>query len=198
MSTELRNYYNNKYEKGGEYYRLYGRYNEEGGRCPSPHYGRSALYIDTILQGKVDSVILEIGCGTGALLWELKKIGYQNIQGIDISDRVKELSIIPGAILQGEAVKLNFEDKSFNLIVSIGTYEHIPREELELSFKEIIRVGEKAILWIDRNKDDADHTFNKDEEWWVNKIADSVDMKSIIVDKKMVGGSGIHPILINF
>ena len=197
MANNLKEYYDMKYDTG-DYRSLYGYLEKHS--LPS-HYLLCALYIRDILMVDIRSKILEVGCGTGALLYAMKSIGYdgyENMIGIDISDKARDLSIMPDITFQGDAAEMNFKDKSFDLIVSIGVYEHLRIEDLDSSLKEIIRVGRKAVLWIDKDKKNSDHCFNEDEIWWANRIAKVTNTTSICVDKKMAGGSGIHPILVNF
>lgn len=198
MITDPRQFYNEKYDKG-TYRFLYGNYRQNGIVAPLPsHYISCALYMKCILHIDVNDKILEIGCGTGAFLWEMNRLGYQNIIGIDVADKAKEFSIMPEVTFQGNAAKINFEDNNFDLVVSIGVYEHLTAEDFEPSLKEITRVGKRAVLWIDMDEGNSDHIFNEDEEWWASKIVEVANAKSAFVDKKMIGGSGTHPILINF
>lgn len=197
MINNLKKYYDTKYNTG-DYRDLYGGAKQDVKGVLPPHYLLCALYIKNILLVSAENKILEVGCGVGSLLYEMNSLGYQNIMGIDISDKARELSIMPDIIFQGEAERINFEDQRFDLIISIGTYEHIIPEHLDLSLKEILRVGRKAVLWIDSNEEDVDHYFNEDEMWWANRIIEVTNAKSVYVDKKMTGGSGTHPILVNF
>ena len=198
MSNEMRIFYNDKYN--GESYRgmyadyIFGKY-----IILPAHYTDCARYIKNVLCVDIEDKILEIGCGTGALLFAMNKhLDYENITGIDISDVAKELSIAPEVTFQGDASKLNFVNKEFDLVVSIGTYEHLIEKDIEASFNEVVRVGKKAVLWIDKDKGNSDHIFNEDPEWWARKIVEIAGAESAFVDKDMKGGSGTNPILINF
>jgi len=202
MSNEMKIFYNDKYNSKS-YRGMYANYIFDKYIILPAHYTDCARYIKNTLHIDTDAKILEIGCGTGALLFVMNKnLDYQNMIGIDISDVAKELSIVPDITFQGDASKLDFADKEFDLIVSIGTYEHLIERDIESSFNEVVRVGQRAILWIDKdknmNKSNPDHVFNEEEEWWAYKIAEATNAKSIFVDKTMKGGSGTNPILINF
>ena len=196
-TVDSRKYYNEKYDTG-DYRGLYGGLDKNDVGVLPIHYLLSALYIRYGLLVDTDSKVLEIGCGVGAFLYEMKRIGYDNIAGIDISDKAKELAIMPDIINQGDAAKLKVQDNAFDLLVSIGTYEHINIEDLDTSLKEIVRVSKKAVLWIDRDETNSDHNFNENESWWADRIADITNAKTIYVDERMIGGAGTHPILVNF
>jgi len=202
MLNEMKMFYNDKYN-GDAYRNMYTHYIFDKYIILPAHYTDCARYIKNILCIGIDDKILEIGCGTGALLFVMNKnLRYKNMIGIDVSDIAKELSIVPEITFQGDAAKLNFIDKEFDLIVSIGTYEHLIERDIEASFNEVVRVGKRVVLWIDNDgdadKSNPDHVFNEDEEWWARKIAEVTNAKSVFVDRKMIGGSGTNPILINF
>jgi len=202
MSNEMKIFYNDKYNSKS-YRGMYANYIFGEYIILPAHYTDCARYIKNTLCIDTDAKILEIGCGTGALLFVMNKnLDYQNMIGIDISDVAKELSIAPDVTFQGDASKLDFADKTFDLIVSIGTYEHLTEENIEASFNEVVRVGKKAVLWIDNDRDadksNPDHIFNEGEEWWARKIAKITNAESVFVDKDMEGGSRTNPILINF
>jgi predicted TPR repeat methyltransferase len=91
-----------------------------------------------------DSTILDAGVGTGALGSLLNLLGYNNLSGIDMSDGMlakaaerKCYSDLRKAVL-GE--KLDFVDRSFDAIVSTGTFTegHAPAS----AFDELVRLLE--------------------------------------------------------
>jgi len=77
--------------------------------------------------------ILDIGCGTGHFLYILKKLGYTNYWGIDISKEsvqfciehiTKNVQVADGyEFLQGHK-------NNWNLIVMNDVIEHIPKEKI--------------------------------------------------------------------
>lgn len=77
--------------------------------------------------------ILDIGCGYGSLIYYLKKQGYQNLSGIDVSEgQVKvahELGITE--VMQGDLISFLLEHKnSFDVILGIDIIEHFSKDEL--------------------------------------------------------------------
>ena len=82
---------------------------------------------------------MDIGCGKGFLLFEIKKL-LPNIKitGIDISKHAIECA--PKEISKYLSVydatkKLNFEEKSFNLTISINTMHNFKIFDLIMHFK---------------------------------------------------------------
>lgn len=88
--------------------------------------------------------ILEVGCAKGFLLHDLLQVlpGLK-IKGIDISDYAvsQALPDVRGDILVGDAASLPFEDKSFDLVLSINTLSELPAEACKKAMYEIGRVS---------------------------------------------------------
>ena len=89
------------------------------------------------------SKILDIGCGKGFLLYEIKKLIPEiELKGIDISqyaiDHAKPE--IKNYLSQASAKNLPFKDKSFDLVFSINTLHNLYANDLFESLKEIQRV----------------------------------------------------------
>jgi len=119
-----------KFGYGGHYYD--GRW-EPVARSLIEHYG--------LRDG--DSV-LDVGCGKGFLLYEMKKILPRlNVQGLDISryaiDHAKE-EVRP-FLKEGHARKLPYPDRSFDLVLSIVVFHNLPIWDLEKARKEVERGG---------------------------------------------------------
>jgi ubiquinone/menaquinone biosynthesis C-methylase UbiE len=97
---------------------------------------------------KKNSRILDIGCGSGRTTFDLARLGY-NVVGIDLTPAMiktaKKLSEefnINIDFKVGNAIKLNFDDKSFdNALFSFNGWDQIPmaRNRL-LALKETRRV----------------------------------------------------------
>jgi SAM-dependent methyltransferase len=94
--------------------------------------------------------VLDVGCGTGALLVELAKAGaivtgidtFEEADGIDrdiAGARLRE-NEVEAKIIKGTASALPFPDGSFELAVNIGMLEHIPPDQRPGMLQEIFRV----------------------------------------------------------
>tara|TARA_B100000745_G_scaffold299119_1_gene249202 strand:+ start:1393 stop:2055 length:663 start_codon:yes stop_codon:yes gene_type:complete len=90
--------------------------------------------------------ILDIGCGKAFLLYEFTQIlpGVE-VCGIDISQYAIEnaKSEVRPFLHVASATGLPFEEGSFDLVVSINTIHNLYCNDLDLSFREIERVGKK-------------------------------------------------------
>ena len=91
-----------------------------------------------------NSKILDIGCGKGYLLYEIKKIIPDiKIYGLDISKYAIENSKeeIKEFLTLGNAKNLEWEDNYFDFVLSINTLHCLPAQDLFKSLCEMERVG---------------------------------------------------------
>ena len=102
---------------------------------------------------KSDSKVLDIGCGKGYLLHEMKLLIQDlDIVGIDSSDygleNAKE-EIKPFIHKHKAEVKLPYKDKEFDLVISLGTFHNMRLLELKIALSEMERVGKKGYLMLE-------------------------------------------------
>lgn len=91
--------------------------------------------------------ILDIGCGKGFLLYEFTQLLPQaEVAGLDISEYAVEHAKpeVQPFLQVGNAVKLPFEDDSFDFVVSVNTLHNLYNYELWSALKEIERVSRGA------------------------------------------------------
>ena len=88
--------------------------------------------------------LLEVGCGSGALLYALNKINNLQISGVDYSESLIKLAVhaCPEFDLRvSEAKKLPFADNIFSRTISQGVFMYFPDEAYaEKVVKEMLRV----------------------------------------------------------
>lgn len=92
--------------------------------------------------------ILDIGCGTGHFLYLLKKLGYTNYWGVDISKGSVQFCIehITKNVTAADGYEfLKRHDKKWDLIVMNDVIEHIPKEKivpiLKMVFSSLVQGG---------------------------------------------------------
>lgn len=90
---------------------------------------------------KKDSIVLEIGCGSGG---GLKQFKDHFIVGVDISEESLRLSKkYTNNLIKADLFKLPFKDESFDLVYSSGLLEHFKIEKAKEAMVEISRVTKK-------------------------------------------------------
>lgn len=86
--------------------------------------------------------ILDIGCGTGTLIYRLSKYGY-DVWGIDISEKMVEIANkkIQGRVRKGDVLKTDFQDNSFDLVMAIVMLHHLGNyKKVKNAIKEMARI----------------------------------------------------------
>jgi len=94
-----------------------------------------------------NSSVLDVGCAKGFMLYDLKKtIPKIEILGIDISSYAIENSKqeIKKYLKVENAKELPYEDKSFDIVISINTIHNLEKKECAKALKEISRVSRKS------------------------------------------------------
>ena len=95
---------------------------------------------------KKNSKILDVGCGKGYLLYELKKLLPEaQVKGLDISNYAiknskKEISSF---LTLGNSNHLPYETNEFDLVISLNTLHNLYCFDLMKSLREIERVSKK-------------------------------------------------------
>ena len=131
------------------------------------------------------SKILDVGCGKGYLLYEIKKILPRiNIVGFDISSYAIKYSKneIKQYLFKYDAnKKFKFRKKSFDLVLSFGTLHNLKLEKLFSCIKEIERVGKKKFIMVESYRNNQElfnlqcwaltcETFLPEDQWiWLYK-----------------------------
>ena len=115
------------------------------------YHGRRDM-ITKLLNGYNNkTAILDIGCSGGALLRILKKKGYNDVVGIDISKEsikqckkkgLKNVHVMNGA-------KTSFDTEQFDIIIASDILEHIKLEEEALKeWKRILKKNGKLLIFV--------------------------------------------------
>ena len=104
--------------------------------------------------------VLDIGCGKAYLLYALTKVvpGLQ-VTGLDVSEyaitHAKE-EVRP-YLIQGKAQDLTFEDKSFDLVISLNTLHNLKIFDLKKAIQDIERISkEKSYIVVESYRNDRE------------------------------------------
>jgi SAM-dependent methyltransferase len=99
---------------------------------------RRRLALALLSRFSTEGLVLDVGCGTGAVLTELQKKG--NAVGIDLSGTALEYAAERGLtnLVKADAQALPFTTASFQSVVSLDTLEHVPDDTA--AAREIARV----------------------------------------------------------
>jgi SAM-dependent methyltransferase len=98
-------------------------------------------YLLEVLPDNKDASILDIGCGFGCFLRELKKDGYLSAKGIDLSDQAVDYCLKQGFDVKKSSVSEYAEASKckFDFIVMSHVLEHLAKDEIINTLKLIRR-----------------------------------------------------------
>ena len=118
--------------------------------------------------------ILDAGCGSGLVGIQMKKNGYFNIDGVDLSQDM--INLIPKGVYKNLAVTnlnkpLKFESQKYDAVICVGTftYGHVKPHALD----EMIRITKKK-GWICFSVNEGIH-----EEYGFDKKIKKLSEKNI-------------------
>lgn len=112
------------------------------------------------------SSVLDVGCAKGFMMHDFAElIPGITVKGIDISEYAIENAIedMKPHVQVGNALSLPFDDKSFDVIISVTTLHNLERDECAIALQEIERVCRKgAFITVDayRNEEEKERMYN--------------------------------------
>ena len=114
--------------------------------------------------------ILDVACGHGFLVKYLREGGYGAV-GLDFSKYAG--SEIPDSFILHDARNpLPFDDKTFDVVVSIGFLEHLEEQDIDKVYKEMCRVGKVVLAAVGTKQEritEQTHLTLHDRNWWYKK-----------------------------
>ena len=106
------------------------------------------------------SRILDVGCAKGFLLHDFREaIPSVTVEGIDVSEYALENAMpdVKPFMHLGNAKKLPYEDKSFDLVIAINTIHNLELDDVRTSLREMQRVSRKnSFLIVDAYRNDEE------------------------------------------
>ncbi|MGD1711942.1 class I SAM-dependent methyltransferase [Dapis sp. BLCC M172] len=110
-------YYNNDFPKGG-----YSNY-FQGMKINSQTFRKRLLKAEKKLSGQ--GLLLDVGCALGDCLEQAKNLGWNNPQGLEVSEYAVNFAKSRGlSVSQGDLFNHDFEPNSFDLIMLQDMIEH--------------------------------------------------------------------------
>ena len=145
------------------------------------------------------SSILDVGCGKGFLLFEVKKLLPDiTVCGFDLSKYAilrSPKDIIKNLFVHDAKKKFPLKNKQFDLVISLGCVHNLEIYELKNCLKEISRVGKKQYIMTESYRNNQElfnlqcwaltcqSFFNVDEwKWLYQKLGFTGDYEFIFFE----------------
>jgi ubiquinone/menaquinone biosynthesis C-methylase UbiE len=124
--------------------------------------------------------ILDVGCGKAFLLYELKQLlPNAKISGFDISKHGiadAKVEIKENLFIHKAEENYPFEDREFDLVISLGTLHNLKIYDLKKALGEIERVGKNKFVMVEAYRNDTElfnlecwaltcESFFRPDEW---------------------------------
>ena len=122
-------------------------------------------YIDPLDLPK-DATILDLGCGPGYFLDEMKNRGYTNVTGVTLSPGDKKICEDKGHIIKGYDLsflpqKDGYYDESVDFIFIRQALEHSPYPIFSLmEYNRVLKQGSKIYIEVPAPDNERKHEFN--------------------------------------
>lgn len=98
-----------------------------------------------------DARILEVGCGSGALVGAMTREGYTNLTGLDLAALAVDTANRAGLanVVQMDGSQTDFGDESFDCIIASDVLEHIMDEQKALAeWMRVLRPGGLLLCFV--------------------------------------------------
>ena len=117
---------------------------------------------------------LDVGCGAGALVRELSKLGA-NAWGLDISARALRAADggLPGRFVAADMRVAPFDDCSFDVVVAMHCVEWLAECDVPVALAEVFRLSRRyACFWIatDATAMSGPGGTVRPREWWEQRL----------------------------
>ncbi len=136
------------------------------------YVGRRRIIFDLLdrMGGDPPTRVLDIGCGTGQNLLELRNRGFDRVVGLDISPAAIEYARVRGQqrLVRADGMQLPFADRAFDLVLALDLLEHLRDDRRALiEVARVLAPGGRLIVFTPAFRflwglqDEASHHFRR-------------------------------------
>lgn len=115
--------------------------------------------------------VLELGCGTGTLLYPYRERGI-NVHGVDLSETARETSELSDSEFEIHDLTQPYSpDRVYDIVLCVEVLEHIPEDAAETVVESICTAGDVAVVTAAPPGQGGTHHVNEQpDEYWIEKF----------------------------
>jgi len=129
---------------------------DQSGRRPASHpvvramYAKRAAFIAGLVEDAVESSVLDVGCGTGAMLPHLRRY-FGRVVAVDFSPSMLDKLEACDRVC-GDASCLPLRSGSFDVVTASQVLHHVPERERAAAVREFARVARRCVVLYEPNR----------------------------------------------
>lgn len=165
------------------------RRQSEIARYGPEYYGLMRLWRQDILRDWLTPIAkahkrlnyLDVGCGKAESLSIAASVGM-TVRGCEVAEYLcarPEIDHIKGAH------RLPYGDDGYAVVTCLDVLEHLLPDDVPAALSEIGRVANHAILLGISQKPGPFHICVRDDAWWLDRLAETIDAPAVIHNAKV-------------
>lgn len=140
------------------------------------------------------SNVLDVGCGIGKLVHELRNLGIDAYE-VEFSKDFIDLSPCRNYIYQGNIFDLNhiFKEKSFDIVICMEVLEHIPPTKLNIAIQNLKKITSKKLIATIPSYGPNGYGYYGlplNEKCWLRDARENIPFKNLVVDENNIPDLG--------
>jgi len=123
------------------------------------------------------SKIFDVGCGKGHYIRHLKKLGFNDVLGLEFSKVCSERFLIDINHVNEDFLEYsnNINDNQYDICLCMDVLEHIDPSSIDLMINELKRIAKTAIIGIANHSDiilgEELHLIQNPATWWETELS---------------------------
>lgn len=138
--------------------------------------------------------VLDVGCGIGKLVHELRNLGI-DAYGLEFSKDFINLSPCKDYLFDGNIFDLNhlFDENSFDVVICMEVLEHIPPTKLNVAIQNLKRITKNNVVITIPSYGPNRYGYcglPLNEKCWLKNAMENIPFKNLVVDENSIPDLG--------
>jgi 2-polyprenyl-3-methyl-5-hydroxy-6-metoxy-1,4-benzoquinol methylase len=133
----------------------------------------SKQFANAVLSEYSPASIIELGCGTGRLLYPYREQGLE-VRGVELSSVAQEVSrLSSNHFEEHDLTDSYYPEREYDIVLCIEVLEHLPEAAADTIVDSICRSAPVAIITAATPGQGGTHHVNeKPHDYWINRFED--------------------------